>query len=107
MFQQRQINDVMQLLEVSTATIAPGAVTSGSTPVYAAVAFAGATFALGDQLEIFPSAAAATNGVLVSATPTATPGTAGVYFQNTTGGTITPTSAKYTIVATRITPTLI
>lgn len=107
MFQQRQLNDIMQLMEVSTATIAPGAVTSGSTPVYSATAFPGATFALGDQLEIFPAAGTACNGILVSATPTGTVGTAGVYFQNTTGGTITPVSGKYTIVATRITPTLI
>lgn len=61
-----------------------------------------ATFALGDQLEIFPSAAAATNGVNVSASPTATAGTAGVYFTNNTGGSITPVAtATYVIVATR------
>lgn len=106
MFQQRQVNDVMQLIEVSKATIAPGTVNSAST-TYSATAFPGATFALGDQLEIFPPAVAATNGVLVSAAPTGTAGTAGVYFQNNTGGNVAIVSGTYTIVATRITPTLI
>lgn len=108
MFQTRQIEDIMQLVEVSkTAALSPGAVGNGTT-VSATAVCAGATFALGDQLEIFAPASAATNGVLVSAAPTATAGTAQVYWQNQTGGSITPVASQvYTIVATRITPTLI
>lgn len=114
MFQQRQLNEVSPLTEVSFCVSTPGTVASGTTVVYAAVACtvggayastnSPATFALGDQLEVFPSAAAATNGLLVSAAPTATPGTVGLYFQNSTGSSVTPVAgAKYTIVATRIT----
>ena len=115
MHQARQIDEVQQLTEISFANISPGAVGNGAT-VGVSVAFtlgapgsaSPATFALGDQLEIFPSAGAATNGVQVQAAPTATPGTAEVYFTNATGGSITPVaSAKYTIVSTRITNTLI
>lgn len=117
MFQPRQIDEVQQLTEVSYANMTPGAVANGATTlvgvaqaftVGAAGSTSPATFALGDQLEIYPSPAANANGVSVSAFPTATPGTAQVYFTNSTAGSITPTAgAKYTIIATRITPTLI
>ena len=109
MFQQKQVAEIYPLVETSFANISPGAVGNGAT-VYVAVAFAlgnvgsgsPATFTLGDQLEIWPSSGAAINGVNVAATPTATPGTAGVYFTNNTGGSITPVaSQKYTIVAIR------
>jgi hypothetical protein len=115
MFSSRQYEEVNPLVEISFAVITPGAV-GNSTIVATATAFqltaAGsavpASFALGDQLEIFPSAAAACNGVNVSAVPTATPGTAEVYFQNNTGGSITPVAgAKYTIVASRLPATLV
>ena len=112
MFQQRQLNDVHQLVEVSSGVATPGAVGNGST-VGVSVAFttsggAPATFALGDYLQIYPSAAAACNGVNVSAAAGPTPGTAVINFQNATGGSVTPVAgAKYTIIAIRITPTLI
>lgn len=113
MFQQRQTAEINPLSEVSLATIAPGAVANTSI-VYVAAAFklgsvggTPATFALGDQLEIFGPAGAALNGVNVAAAPTATAGTAGVYFTNNTGGSITPVSGPYTIIATRLPPTLV
>jgi hypothetical protein len=115
MFQVRQSEEIQPLIELSFANISPGAVGNGVT-VATATAFtlgsAGsaspATFALGDQLEVFASAGAATNGVNVTAVPTATQGTAEVYFQNQTGGSITPVAAqKYTIIATRIPATLV
>lgn len=114
MFQARQIEEIQALTEISFCVATPGAVASGSTTIGVAAAvctvgaFTGgtpATFALGDQLEVYPSAAAATNGVLVSAAPTATPGTCTLYFQNITGSSVTPVAgAKYTIVATRLNP---
>lgn len=109
MFQQRQFNEVNGLVEISFVALTPGAVANATT-VYAtgacklgnATSSQAATFALGDQLEVFPSAAAACNGINVQAAPTATAGTAGFYFQNNTGGSITPTAgAVYTVVATR------
>jgi len=115
MFSSRQYEEVNPLVEISFAAISPGAV-GGTATVATAVAFKlgssgssqPATFALGDQLEIFPSAASATNGIAVYAAPTATPGTAEVYFQNNTGGSITPVaSSVYTIIATRLVNTLV
>jgi hypothetical protein len=115
MFQIRQVEEIIPLVEISFANITPGAVGNGTT-VATVTAFtlgaAGsgvpATFALGDQIEIYASSGAATNGVIVTAAPTATPGTAQVYFQNATGGSITPVaSSKYTIVATRLPATLV
>jgi hypothetical protein len=115
MFQQRQFGEIQPLTEISFAVITPGAVGNGTTVGTATAFTLGATgsaspasFALGDQLEIFPSAAAAANGVNITAVPTATVGTAEVYFQNQTGGPITPVAgAKYTIIATRLPATLV
>lgn len=114
MFQTRQYEEIQPFVEISKANITPGAVNNATTVVTATAFLIGgiagnpATFALGDQLEIFPSAAAACNGINVSAVPGPTAGTASVYFQNNTGGNITPVGgASYTIVATRITPTTI
>lgn len=114
MFQARQIDEVQALTEISFGVATPGAVATGATILVGASmactvgAFTGgqpATFALGDQLEVYPSVAAATNGLSVSAFPTATPGTCELYFTNATGGSITPVAgAKYTIVATRLNP---
>jgi hypothetical protein len=110
-FSQKQIAEIYPLNEISFATLTPGAVGSGTTVTVAATAFtlgnsgttSPATFALGDQLEIWPSAGANINGIVVSAAPTATPGTALVTFYNGTGGSVTPTAgAKYTIVAIRL-----
>ena len=112
MFQTRQYEEINPLVEVSRCVATPGAITTGTTVnVATAVCTVGAqgvgtspaTFALGDQLEVFPSAAAATNGIIVQAAPTATPGTCTLSFANPTGGSITPTAgAVYTIIATRI-----
>lgn len=109
MFQQRQSTEINPLSEISFVTLSPGAVTNGSTVYVTGACKLGAagsafpaTFALGDQLEVYPASGSATNGVLVSAAPTATGGTAGFYFQNNTGGSITPVaSSVYTVVATR------
>jgi len=114
MFQQRQLNDVHQLVEVSTTTLSPGAVGNGVTVGVSGACLIGgisgnpATFAVGDYLQVYPSAAAACNGVNVSAAAGPTPGTAVFNFQNATGGSVTPVAgAKYTIIAIRITPSLI
>jgi hypothetical protein len=109
MFQQRQLNEIEALIEVSnTPALTPGAVGNGSTvAVSAACTLQGttspATFALGDNLqEVIAPAAAALNGIVVFAGPGPTPGTCFVYFQNQTGGSITPTAATaYKIIAKR------
>lgn len=114
MFQQRQSTEVNPLTEISFATIAPGAI--GNTTIVAvsqaftlgnAGSASPSTIALGDQLEIFAAPSTALNGLSLSAFPTATPGTVEVYFQNNTGGSITPVSGKYTIIATRLPNTLV
>jgi hypothetical protein len=116
MFQVRQIDEMQALTELSKCVASPGVITAGTTVnVAAAVCTLGtalggaggtpATFTLGDQLEVFPSAGAAANGVIVSAAVSATPGTCTLSFLNPTGGSITPTAAaSYTIVATRLQP---
>lgn len=114
MFQVRQFEEIQPLVEISYVTLAPGAVGNGTTVGVSGACTLGnvgsgfaATFALGDQLEIFPPAGAACNGIVVSAAPTATPGTLEANFQNATGGSITPVSGKYTVVATRLSNTLV
>lgn len=115
MFASRQYEEMQPLLEVSrTAGVSPGAITTGATVNVAAAACtvgfttSPATFALGDQLEVFAPASAALNGVQVSAAASATPGTCTLSFTNPTGGTITPVAASvYTIVATRLMPNLV
>lgn len=113
MFASRQFEEISPLIEISrTGTVAPGAITTATAVGVSVACTVGtlpsggaspATFALGDQLEVFPPAGAAINGVIVSASPTATPGTCELVFQNNTGGTITPVSSVgYVIVATRI-----
>jgi hypothetical protein len=116
-FQARQIDEVQAFTEISFGVATPGAVASGAGTLVGALMAcvvggpgntAPATFALGDQLEVYPSAAAAVNGLSVSAFPTATPGTCELYFSNITGGSITPVAgAKYTIVATRLSPAVV
>lgn len=115
MFQQRQPNEVDTLIEVSfTAALSPGAVTNGTTVgVSAACTLAGttvpATFALGDNLqEVIAPASAALNGICVFAAPGPTAGTCFVYFQNQTGGSITPVAASvYKIIAKRVSANVI
>ena len=108
MLQQRQLNEVYALFEVSTSAAAsPGAITNGSV-VQATNACtlqgttSAATFALGDNLEVIAPASAALNGVEVKAFPTATAGTCNLVFVNNTGGTVTPVaSSVYKIIAKR------
>lgn len=111
-FQQKQYGDISPLNEVSQATVSPGAVATATTVgVSVACTILGgtvpATFAMGDQLEVFPPAAAALAGISVVASPTATVGTAAFQFTNATGGSITPVSGVYRIVATRLPATMI
>jgi hypothetical protein len=111
MFQQRQFAEVYPLVEISFVALTPGAVTSGATVnvTQTACTLANtnsgfpATFAQGDQLEVWPPAAAATSGLIVTAAPGLTPGSATFSFLNPTAGTITPVAgAKYTVVALRL-----
>ncbi len=109
MFQQRQLNEVLPLIEISQANaVSPGAITNGTTVAVTVTLKTGqlttATFQLGDNCEVFAPASAALNGVLVSCAPTSTAGTALMYFTNNTGGTVTPVSATYTIYARRLAP---
>lgn len=115
MFSSRQFEEIQPLVEISFANITPGAVGNNAT-VGVSQAFtlgapgsaSAATFALGDQMEVFPSATAACNGVNVSAAPGPTPGTAVLNFSNATGASVTPVAgARYTIVATRFVNTLV
>ena len=114
-FNQRQINELQPLAEISFCTATPGAITNGST-VYSAVAAtlgaAGsgspATFAIGDWIQVYPASNAVTNGVSVTAAPTGTAGTVGLYFQNNTGSTVTPLAgATYKLVAYRTQATIV
>jgi hypothetical protein len=112
MFASRQYEEVQPLIEISfTASFTPGAVGNGTTVGSSQACTVGApgggsafpaTFNLGDQLEVFPPIGAATNGLVVSAAPTAVAGTCEILFQNATGGSITPVAGVYRIVATRV-----
>lgn len=113
MFQQRQLNEIFPLIEVSfSATGTPGALTTGTDGRISVACFVGgpgaantspATFALGDDLEVVvPAAAGNMAGMIVSATPSATPGTCTIAFHNGSAGTITPTTAQYTVIAKRV-----
>lgn len=112
-FFARQRDEVNPLVEISfTPSFTPGAVANGATVATSQACTLGnttvaATFNLGDIMDIFPPASAALNGLHCSVFPTATAGTAQIYFINSTGGSITPVAAKYLIVATRIQPTLV
>lgn len=107
-YQSRQYEEMQPLVELSfSVAFTPGAVANNTTISSAqACTLSGSTtpasFALGDQLEVFAPASAATNGLVVSAAPGPTPGTAVFFFQNGTLGTITPVSAVYRVVATRL-----
>lgn len=113
MFQQRQLNEIYQLVEVSkTAALSVGAVgnnaVAGPAVVACTIGGSPATFALGDTLEVYAPASAALNGVVLVASPSPTPGSCFITGINSTGGSVTPTaSTVYTIVAKRVTPTLI
>lgn len=115
MFQSRLIDEVLPLIEVSFATLNPGAVTAGSSVVVNVAATLGsvgssspATFTASDViLMVFPLAGTATIGLRVTGSPSATAGTANFSFKNDTNGTITPTSGPYKIVAVRTVNTLV
>lgn len=110
MYQNRQFEEMQPLSELSfSVSFTPGAVANNTVITSSqACTLAGttvpATFALGDQLEVFAPASAALNGLLVGASPGPTPGTAIFFFQNGTLGSITPVAAVYRIVATRLRP---
>lgn len=110
MFQPRQYEETQPAIELSfSVAFTPGAVANNTTISTSQACTLGgttvpATFALGDQLEVFAPASAATNGLVVSAAPGTTPGTAVFFFQNGTLGSITPVSAVYRVVATRLRP---
>ena len=116
MFQQRQLNDVYQLIEVSFATVtSPGAITSGNKAVVSLIApvlgsingTQSATFNLGDFIEAIPSAAVGSlGGLLIEAQPTAS-GVCAISFYNASAGTITLNTAAWTFVVQRFTNTLI
>jgi hypothetical protein len=116
MLQQRQVNDIEQLIEVSFApAVSPGAIgTGGAAAITVACVVGGplgtsrATFQLGDELEVIvPAAAAPVFALQIQALPTATPGTCIITFYNSNPSSQTPTSATYTIIAKRYTPTVI
>lgn len=108
-FSQRQINELQPLAEVSFCTATPGAVGNGATVAVAVTATLGnagsaspATFGIGDLIQVYPASTSGTNGIIVTAAPTATPGTVELYFQNSTGGSVTPVAgATYKLVAYR------
>ena len=108
MYQPRQFEEMQPLSELSfSVSFTPGAVANNTTISSSqACTLSGTTvpasFALGDQLEVFAPASAATNGLVVSAAPGPTPGTAVFYFQNGTLGSITPVAAVYKVIATRL-----
>jgi|SRR3974390_1726243 len=114
-FYPRNVGEIYPNIEVSiTAALSPGVVANNTTVQVSAACTVGgaaagpsnATFALGDNLEVIAPAAAALNGIVVTASPSATPGTCVVSFQNNTGAGITPVaSTKYTILAKRFPPT--
>ena len=113
MFTTRQETEIFDREVSFTAAASPGAIANGAVATASlACTLAGttvpATFTLGDILEVVAPAAAALNGVAVSAQPTATVGTALLIFLNNTGGSITPTaSTVYKIIARRVKPNLV
>jgi len=114
-FSQRQINELQPLAEVSFCTASPGAVTNNTTVAVAVAATLGAagssspaTFGIGDWIQVYPATTAGVNGISVTAAPTATAGTVELYFQNNTGGSITPVAGSvYKLVAYRTQANLI
>jgi len=115
MFQQRQLNDVYQQVEVSIAVgVTGGTITAGSTITRTAACTIGlgttpAQFAQGDILECIPPAGAGfPSNLIIQAWPTATPGTCVIALLNcgsTNAGFAN--TANYTIIAKRITSQLI
>ena len=117
MFAQRNVAEVAPLIEWSfTPSFTPGAVGNNATVGSSQVCTVGnptapsafpATFAVGDTLLVFPPAAALTNGLVVTAAPGIAAGTATLYFQNATGGAVTPVAGVYKILAVRQAPNIL
>lgn len=113
-FANRQWEEIVGFVEVSTtAASSPGAVGNGTTvAVSVACTLQGTTtpanFSNGDLLDAIAPASAALNGILLTASPGPTPGTCFLYFQNQTGGSITPVAASvYKIIARRFRPDIV
>lgn len=113
MFQQRQLNEVYSLVEVSfSAAVNPGGIATGAKAAVTVQCVLGgtgstqnATFTQGDRLEVIPPAAAGVlGGLIIDATPAANAGQATINFFNAGAGTVTPTSAQWTVIAKRIAP---
>lgn len=110
-FAQRQLNEIYSLIEVSFATVNPGAITTGSkaaVTVNPVVGGAGSgntlpsQCILGDFVQAIPSAAAgAPGGLIITATVSAN-GTIIIGFYNAGAGTVTLTSAVWTFVTKRL-----
>ena len=117
MFAQRNVAEIDPTVEWSfSASFTPGAVANNTIISSSQACTVGnptaastfpATFALGDQLEVFPPAAVAANGLQVTAAPGPTPGTAIFYFVNGTLGSITPVAGIYKVLAKRQSPNIL
>lgn len=109
-FASRQFEELYGYCEVSfSAAFTPGAVANNSIVGSSqALTTAGTTVAsacaLGDIIDVVAPASAALNGVLVTAAPTATPGTVIFTFVNGSGGSVTPVSAVYKCIIRRVRP---
>jgi hypothetical protein len=115
MFQSRQINEIYNLVEVSFATFTLAASNAGTTFTQNTnfvlnnlnSPFSVATFALGDIIELYPSASVGTvGGLVIQGTPTSTPGQLTLAVFNRSGSTITPGAGQWICVAKRIAPNL-
>ena len=117
MFAQRNVAEVYPLVEWSfSASFTPGAVGNAATVGSSQLCTVGnptapsafpATFAVGDQLEVFPPVGSLTNGLLVSAAPGVVAGTATFYFTNNTGGAVTPVAGVYKVLGIRQAPNIL
>lgn len=117
MFAQRNVAEIDPVVEWSfSASFTPGAVANNTIVTSSQPCTVGnpltaslfpATFALGDQLEVFPPATALTNGLQVTASPGPTAGTAIFYFSNGTLGSITPVAGIYKVLAKRQSPNIL
>jgi len=102
-FNQRQSAEIAPLTEISYATVNPGAITSGSkyqgtvtATLGSATSGIAASTVLGDLIfPLVPAAAGAAAGLIITAVPTATPGTISVQIYNAGAGTVTLNSAVW------------
>jgi hypothetical protein len=116
MFQQRQLNDVYQLVETGfTSSGNPGTVSAGNVQHLTLSVYTGANadtadpaqVTLGDQVDIIATlGTASVAGLIVQATPVAA-GSVEIMFYNTTGSPIVPGIVSYIILSKRLTPTVL